>query len=97
MAGALEFAKLVVASLLYQYWGVINKILRTYLLIATFVLMVITSGGIYGFLSGAFEETNTQAQFLDKQVEIVDKKRTRFEENKSILVLEKEQLNTSSF
>ena len=43
MAGALEIAKLVVASLLYQYWGVINKILRTYLLIATFVLMVITS------------------------------------------------------
>ena len=31
MAGALEVAKLVVASLLYQYWDTINKILRTYL------------------------------------------------------------------
>ena len=42
-----------------------------------------------------FINSFTQAQFLEKQVEIVDKKRTRFEENKSILVLEKEQLNTS--
>ena len=95
MAGALEAAKLVAASLLYQYWSTINKWLRAYLVVAVFVLMIITSGGIYGFLSGAFEETNTQAQFLDKQVEIIDKKRTRFEENKSILVLEKEQLNKS--
>jgi hypothetical protein len=95
MAGALEAAKLIAASLLYQYWKVINKILRAYLVVAVFVLMVITSGGIYGFLSGAFEETNTQSQYLEAQVEIVDKKRTRFEENKSILVLEKEQLNKS--
>ena len=95
MAGALEVAKLVAASLLYQYWNTINRWLRTYLMLAVFILMVITSGGIYGFLSGAFEETNTQAQFLEKQVEIVDKKRTRFEDNKLILVSEKEQLNKS--
>ena len=43
MAGSLEFAKLIVASLLYQYWGTINKWLRAYLSIAVFVLMVITS------------------------------------------------------
>ena len=42
MAGALEVAKLVVASLLYQYWDTINKILRAYFVIACFVLMVIT-------------------------------------------------------
>jgi hypothetical protein len=95
MAGALEAAKLIAASLLYQYWNVINKFLRAYLVTAVFILMIITSGGIYGFLSGAFQETNTQSQFLEKQVEIIDKKRTRFEENKSILVLEKEQLNKS--
>ena len=95
MAGALEAAKLIAASLLYQYWNVINKILRAYLVTAVFILMIITSGGIYGFLSGAFQETNTQSQFLEKQVEIIDKKRTRFEENKSILIFEKEQLNKS--
>ena len=93
MAGALEFAKLVVASLLYQYWNVINKWLRAYLMLAVFILMVITSGGIYGFLSGAFEETNTQSKFLEKQVEIQTAKKNVFIEKKEDLSLEKIQLN----
>ena len=95
MAGSLEFAKLVVASLLYQYWNVINKWLRAYLISAVFILMVITSGGIYGFLSGAFAETNTQSQFLDKQVQIIDAKRTRFIENRDDLKLTVKDLTTS--
>tara|TARA_Y100001963_G_scaffold79827_1_gene110860 strand:- start:780 stop:1778 length:999 start_codon:yes stop_codon:yes gene_type:complete len=95
MAGALEFAKLVVASLLYQYWNVINKWLRAYLISAVFILMVITSGGIYGFLSGAFAETNTQSQFLDKQVAIIDAKRIRFIENRDDLKLTIKDLTTS--
>ena len=95
MAGTLEVAKLIVASLLYQYWGVINKILRTYLVIATFVLMVITSGGIYGFLSGAFEETNTQSEFLNKQVAVIDAKRTRFIETRDDLKITISNLTTS--
>jgi len=72
MAGTLEVAKLVVASLLYQYWDRINILLRIYFLIATFVLMVITSGGIYGFLSGAYQETATQSEFMDRQVAIIE-------------------------
>jgi hypothetical protein len=92
MAGALEVAKLVVASLLYQYWDTINKILRMYFMIATFVLMVITSGGIYGFLSGAYQETSTQSEFLDKQVAVIEQKQVRFEEQKSDLKIEKAAL-----
>ena len=92
MAGALEFAKLVCASLLYQYWNVINKLLRIYLVSAVFILMVITSGCIYGFLSGAFAETNTQSQFLDKQVEIQTAKQNVFVEKKEDLTLEKTAL-----
>ena len=95
MAGALEFAKLVVASLLYQYWNIINKWLRAYLVSAVFILMVITSGGIYGFLSGAFQETNTQSEFLDKQVAIIDAKRTRFIEERDDLKLTILNLTTS--
>ena len=82
MAGALEVAKLVVASLLYQYWNTINKFLRIYFMLAVFILMVITSGGIYGYLSGAYAETATQSEFLDRQVAIIDQKRTRFEEQR---------------
>ena len=93
MAGSLEFAKLVCASLLYQYWGTINKWLRAYLSIAVFVLMVITSGGIYGFLSGAYQETATKSEFLDKSLVVLQTKQTRFEEQKTDLNLEKTQLN----
>jgi|14BtaG_2_1085337.scaffolds.fasta_scaffold21333_3 hypothetical protein len=82
MAGALEAAKLVVASLLYQYWDTINKFLRFYFVLAVFILMIITSGGIYGYLSGAYAETATQSEFLDRQVAIIDQKRTRFEEQR---------------
>ena len=95
MAGSLEFAKLVCASLLYQYWGTINKWLRFYLSVAVFVLMLITSGGIYGFLSGAYQETATKSEFLDKSLLVLQTKQNRFEENKTDLTLEKSQLNAT--
>jgi len=95
MAGSLEFAKLVVASLLYQYWDTINKWLRTYLAIACFILMIITSGGIYGFLSGAYQSTATQSELLDKSLKILKQKQIRFEETKEDLDLEKTQVNKS--
>ena len=60
MAGSLEFAKLVTASLLYRYWDTLNKGLRTYLTVATTVLVLITSMGIYGFLSAAYQDTYRQ-------------------------------------
>ena len=89
MAGALEVAKLVIASLLYQYWDTINKILRVYFVTACFILIVITSGGIYGFLSGAYQETATQSEFLDRQVAVIQQKQVRFEEQKEDLKIEK--------
>jgi len=82
MASSLEFAKLVTTSLLYQYWNSINKVLRVYLSISVFILMIITSGGIYGYLSGAYQETSNESKFLDKQIAIIDQKRTRFEEQR---------------
>lgn len=83
MASSLEFAKLVVASLLYQYWDSINKVLRIYLSISVGILMLITSGGIYGYLSGAYQETANKSNYLDRQVAIVDQKRIRFIEQRS--------------
>ena len=74
MAGSLEFAKLVTASLLYQYWDTINKTLRTYLSIATVVLVLITSMGIYGFLSAAYQETYSKLSTLENQKGFIQKK-----------------------
>ena len=74
MAGSLEFAKLVTASLLYQYWGTINKTLRTYLSIATVVLVLITSMGIYGFLSAAYQETYSKLSVVENQKSFIQQK-----------------------
>jgi len=74
MTGSLEFAKLVTASLLYQYWGTINKTLRTYLSIATIVLVLITSMGIYGFLSAAYQETYLKLSTIENQKGFIQQK-----------------------
>ena len=74
MAGSLEFAKLITASLLYQYWDTINKTLRTYLAISTVVLVLITSMGIYGFLSAAYQETYSKLSTIENQKGFIQKK-----------------------
>jgi hypothetical protein len=73
LAGSLEFAKLVTASLLYQYWKKLNLGLKLYLSIATLVLIIITSAGIYGFLSSAYQETSFKVQNQDKNIQILNK------------------------
>ena len=67
MAGSLEVAKLVTASLLYQYWDSINKILKYYLSLAVVILVLITSMGIYGFLSSAYQETFNKLTYVDNE------------------------------
>jgi len=57
--------------------------------------MVITSGGIYGYLSGAYQETATQSEFLDRQVAIIDQKRIRFIETRDDLKLTVKELTTA--
>ena len=74
MAGSLEFAKLITASLLYQYWDTINKTLRTYLLISTLMLVLITSMGIYGFLSAAYQETYSKLSSIENQKGFIQQK-----------------------
>ena len=55
MAGSLEFGKLVAASFLYRYWKDINLLHKIYMTVATVILVLITSAGIFGFLSNAYQ------------------------------------------
>ena len=78
MAGSLEFAKLVTASFLYRYWKTVPTFLKNYLLVGTFVLIIITSMGIFGYLSNAyqgattgFEKQSTMLIFKEDQLEQV--------------------------
>ena len=95
MAGSLEVSKLVIASLLYQYWDTINKGLRTYLTVACFVLILITSAGIYGFLSAAYQETAALAGSVDSQVALIETKRDNIEGQLAIYNEEKNSINNA--
>jgi hypothetical protein len=81
MAGSLEFAKLVTASLLYQYWDTINKTLRVYLSTATVILVLITSMGIYGFLSAAYQDTYRQLTIKENQTKFLTQKKDFYEKD----------------
>jgi hypothetical protein len=93
MAASLEVAKLVIASLLYQYWGKLNKILRVYLTIAAAVLILITSAGIYGYLSSAYQKTADQTSIIDSKVASLDTKKKLYENNRAGILQEKQSLS----
>lgn len=91
MASALEFAKLVVASFLHRYWKDLKLAMKVYLTIGVITVMIITSLGIYGFLSNAYATTSGKLQNIDAQIQMVDQKKTiitseihRLEENKNL-------------
>ena len=93
MAASLEVAKLVIASLLYQYWGKLNKILRVYLTIAAAVLILITSAGIYGYLSSAYQKTADQTSIVDSKVASLETKKKLYENTMVGILQEKQSLS----
>jgi hypothetical protein len=95
MAGSLEIAKLIIASLLYQYWDKLGALLKIYLTIAVGILMLITSGGIYGYLSSAYSETSTKLEVISKNVAVYDLKRERFQIQLNDVTVEKQFLTES--
>jgi hypothetical protein len=86
MAGTLEVGKLLTASWLYRYWNETSIWLRSYLTIAVVILMVVTSIGIFGYLSKA---AGDQASDTGDAVAIVERVNSQIarEENK-ITILE---------
>ena len=67
MASSLELAKLITAGYLYNYWEKINKVFRWYLVTGVLILVLITSLGIYGFLTSAFQDTYNMFSPNEKQ------------------------------
>ena len=74
MASSLELAKLITAGYLYNYWEKINKTFRIYLSGAVLILILITSLGIYGFLTSAFQDTFNQYSIKEKQLAFLQQK-----------------------
>ena len=93
MAASLEVAKLVIASLLYQYRKNLPRLLKYYLSTACLVLILITSMGIYGFLSAAYQETASKAGNIDAQIALIETKRDNIKEQLAIYTEEKTSIN----
>ena len=81
MAGTLEVGKLLTASWLYRYWNETGFALKAYLTTAVFLLMVITSMGIFGYLSKAASEVSADGQVAFAEVERINGQIAR-QENK---------------
>lgn len=75
MISGLELAKLVTASYLYRHWSITNKLFKTYLIVGIVSIMIITSAGVYGFLSSAYSEVSNKINKIDKQIEFFERKK----------------------
>ena len=93
MAASLEVAKLVIASLLYQYRKTLPIFLKVYLSIACIVLILITSMGIYGFLSAAYQDTANKEGNVEAQIVLIETKRDNIKEQLEVYTEEKTSIN----
>ena len=92
MAGSLELGKLVTASFLYRYWNMINWFQKVYMTIATLVLIFITSAGIFGYLSNAYQGATLEFEKQSTELLTIEERIEQLEEDKFFL---KEELDVA--
>ena len=90
MAGSLEFGKLVAASFLYRYWSKIAGWLKIYMTVGVVTLILITSAGIFGFLSNAYQGATIE---FEKQTATLFYKEDRLEQLEEDKVYLKDELS----
>jgi hypothetical protein len=76
MASSLEIGKLVAASFLHTYWKRISFLLKTYLCVAVLTLMGVTSLGIFGFLTGAYQVHSATVGTFESKIEALVTEKT---------------------
>ena len=91
MASSLEVGKLVCASFIYRYWKKIGNLMRTYTLIGTILLMLITSIGIFGFLSKAFQGSTLEFEKLSTRLIVYEEQYESLQFSKQDLIDERDQ------
>ena len=91
MAGSLEFAKLVSASFLYRYWTKVNGWLKYYMTVGVITLVLITSAGIFGFLSNAYQGATIEFEKQSATLLYKEDRLSQLQEDKQYLKEELEQ------
>ena len=72
MAGSLEFGKLIAASFLHRYWKQTSWWLKAYMSIAVITLMAVTSIGIFGYLSAAYQVNSAKFEQIDSNIKLIE-------------------------
>lgn len=93
MAGSLEAGKLITASFLYQYWKVLTFSIKSYLIAAVGILMLITSLGIFGFLSAAHQKDILPLQQIQQEVVLLEQQKQEIEKLKEERLERKKQID----
>jgi len=68
MASSLEIGKLVATTFLYRYWKKIKLLLKIYLISAVVILMIITSLGIFGYLTSAYQQSSIENKLSEEKI-----------------------------
>jgi len=76
MGGALEIAKVVTTVWLHRYWDRVKLAMKSYLVFAVVVLAIVTSMGIFGFLSKAHMDQGIPTGDVAAQIQLIDEKIT---------------------
>jgi hypothetical protein len=75
MASSLELGKLVATSFLYRYWNKTKTFLKLYLTTSVVVLMIITSLGIFGYLSSAYQQSSIENQLIEQKIQLIEEQK----------------------
>ena len=75
MATSLELGKLVSTSFLFKYWSSTKTFLKLYLTVSVFVLMFITSLGIFGYLTSSYQRSSLDNKLISERVLLVGEKK----------------------
>lgn len=93
MAGSLEGGKLISASLLYRYWKTMSKTMRNCLIAFVAILMLITSMGIFGFLSNAYQDNVLPYEQHNQQITLLESEKAEAEQLKTERLARQEEIN----
>jgi len=82
LAISLDAGKLVVVSLLYNYWKQMGIVMKSYAVLASLVTMIITSAGAAGYLTGEFQKAILGTQETELKVNVLKEQQAKYEERK---------------
>jgi len=83
MAAMLEFSKLVVITFLHDHFKTLKPLFKFYLMSSAAVLMILTSVGVYGYLTNSYQETAKSIYEAQNKIALLEQKKKIFTEQKT--------------